>query len=177
MHNAVCIADQDSGNLFWRVILRQSWPAARDGCAVLFSSTQLFRGINMRKLRTLLMALPIVAMAVPAAATDLTGDWTITLDTVRPSAEEGVSACFTLTQTSSVQNWMNSGTFTIAGTSVQGQYYAVSSVLTGFATLPNNGFLLLTGHLYHKSIQNTSFLEIVGGSPSTGNFSAVSGCG
>jgi hypothetical protein len=132
---------------------------------------------NMRSLRTLLMALPIVAMAVPAAATDLTGNWTVTLTTVRPQNLKGVSACFTLTQTSSVQNWMNSGTFTIGGTSVQGQYYAVNSVLTGFADLPGNGFLLLTGHLYHKGIVNTSFLEIVNGSPSTGNFTAASGCG
>jgi len=131
----------------------------------------------MKNLRTLLMALPIVAMALPAVAEDLSGDWTVTLNTVRPKQLQGVTACFTLTQTSSVQNWMNSGTFTIAGTSVEGTYYAVNSVLTGFADLPNNGFLLMTGHLYQKSIQNTSFLEINGGAAATGNFSAVSGCG
>ena len=131
----------------------------------------------MRILRSLLMALPIAAMAVPAAATDLSGDWTVTLNTVRPHQLKGTTACFTLTQTSSVQNWTNSGTFTIAGTSVQGEYYAVNSVLTAFANLPSNGFLLLTGHLHHRTISNTSFLEIVSGSPATGNFSAVSGCG
>jgi len=124
-----------------------------------------------------MMALPIVAMAAPALAEDLSGDWLVTLTTVRPTYNQGSSACFTLTQTSSFQKWMNSGTFTIAGTSVEGTYYAVNSVLTGFATLPNNGFLLLSGHLYHKGIVNTSFLEIVNGAPSSGNFSAVSGCG
>jgi hypothetical protein len=132
----------------------------------------------MRSLRTLVMALPIVAMALPAvAATDLTGDWTVTLTTVRPAQLQGVSACFTLTQTGAVNDWSDSGTFTIAGTSVQGQYYAINSVLTAYAFLPNSGFLLLTGHLYQKNISNTSFLEIVGGSPATGNFTAVSGCG
>jgi hypothetical protein len=125
------------------------------------------------------MALPMVAMAAPAMArdtVDLSGNWLVTLTTVRPVANQGTSACFTLTQTSSFQNWMNSGTFTIAGTSVVGTYYAVNSVLTGFATLPGDGFLLLSGHLYHHGIENTSFLEIVGGAPSSGNFSASSGC-
>ena len=130
----------------------------------------------MRSLRTLMMALPIVALAAPSMAENLSGDWTVTLTTVRPNYDRGASACFTLTQTSTVQNWMNSGTFTIAGTSVQGQYYAVNSVLTAFANLPDNCFLLLTGHLFHHGIQNTSFLEIVGGAPTSGNFSAASGC-
>jgi hypothetical protein len=133
----------------------------------------------MKKFRTLLVALPIVAMSMPAAASDfdLTGDWTVTLNVVRPKPLTGQSACFTLTQTGQVQHWMNSGTFTVSGTSISGEYYAVNSVLTGFADLPGNGFLLLTGHLFHHGIVNTSFLEITNGVPSTGNFAAAAGCG
>jgi hypothetical protein len=146
-----------------------------------FRSPQLnvFGVTNMKNLRTLLMALPIVAMSMPAAAHEFTvaGDWTVTLNTIRPKPLSGSSACFTLTQTGGVQHWMNSGTFTISGTSVAGQYYAVNSVLTGFADLPGNGFLLLTGHLFHHGIVNTSFLEITDGAPATGNFTAASGCG
>jgi hypothetical protein len=131
----------------------------------------------MTKVRKLMMALPIVAMSVPASAADLSGNWTVTLRTVRPNGGSGSSACFTLTQTSNVLNWQNSGTFTIAGSDVTGQYYAIAGVLTAFASLDGNGFVVLQGKLHDHSIMNTSFLELDNGQATTGNFTATSGCG
>jgi hypothetical protein len=125
------------------------------------------------------MALPIVAMAMPAAATefDLTGNWLVTLQVARPAGLSGQSACFTLNQTGGVLGWENSGTFSVQGSDVTGNYYVIQSVLTAFTSLGNNSYVIFTGHLYHHSIVNTSFLEVADGTPETGNFTATSGCG
>jgi len=131
----------------------------------------------MRSLRTLIMALPIVAMAAPAAATDLTGSWLVTLTAGRPAGLKGQTACFVLNQTGNVLGWANSGTFAVQGSSVTGNYYVINSVLTAFTSLGDNSYVVLTGHLYHRSIVNTSFLAVENGSPITGNFVASSGCG
>ena len=133
----------------------------------------------MRSLRTLLMALPIVAMAMPAAATefDLSGNWLVTLQVARPAGLKGQTACFTLNQTGGVLGWANSGTFSVNGSDVTGNYYVINSVLTAFTSLGSDSYVVLTGHLYHHSIVNTSFLEVENGSPATGNFTATPGCG
>jgi hypothetical protein len=123
------------------------------------------------------MALPVVAMAAPAAATDLTGSWLVTLTAARPAGLTGETACFVLNQTSNVLGWQNSGTFTVQGSDVSGNYYAINSVLTAFTSLGNNSYVVLTGHLYHRSIVNTSFLLVNNGQPETGNFTATAGCG
>jgi len=152
--------------------------AARGGCAVSIRSTKDIRGSSsMKKLRTLMMALPIVAMSMPAVAADLTGSWTVTLQTARPNTVAGQSACFVLTQTSNVLNWQNSGTFTVVGSDVTGDYYAIHGVLTAFASLGANSYVVLTGYLHEHTINNTSFLEVVNGQPATGNFTATPGCG
>ena len=132
----------------------------------------------MWALRALIMALPIAAMSIPAAATDFSGAWTVTLTMARPASLNGESACFNFTQTGTVGNRPNSGTFTIAGTSVTGQYFVIEDELMAFTSLPNNGYLALTGrlHLAQNTILHTSFVEVVDGSPATATFTATVGC-
>jgi hypothetical protein len=134
---------------------------------------------NMSALRALIMALPIAVMSIPAAAgSDFSGSWTVTLMNAHPASLDGQSACFDFTETGTVDNRQDSGTFTIAGTSVAGQYYLIDRVLMAFASLPNNGYLVLTGRFdpTQDSLMHTSFLEVVSGQISTATFTATSDC-
>ena len=126
--------------------------------------------------RALLVALSIAAISVPASASNIAGSWTVTFTNVRPTSLNGTQTCFTLTQTSDVMGWSDSGTFTMG--SVSGEYYSIQGVMTAFATL-SDGYLILTGKFHSGTIINTSILQVDNGSPTfTGEFTAtsVSGC-
>jgi hypothetical protein len=142
-------------------------------------SAELFWSIpNMRTLRTLMMSLPIAAMSIPAAAGDFSGNWTITLTNARPASLDRQSACFNFTQTGAVDNRPDSGTFTVTGSSVSGQYYVIDGVLMAFAPLPANGYLAVTGRFdpAQNSLTHTSFFEVVSSQISTAAFTATTGC-
>jgi hypothetical protein len=140
------------------------------------TKTQIRRNLGgdfqMMKACALLVALPLAAISVPAAATDIAGSWNVTYTNVRPTSLDGTQSCFTLTETGDVMGWSDSGTFTMG--SVTGEYYSIQGVLTAFATL-SNGYLVLTGKFHTGTIINTSVLEVLNGQPAiTGQFTATS---
>lgn len=127
----------------------------------------------MSKLNSLILALPLVAMGASSALAvdaNLTGDWTITIPAAR-GIPQGTSLCLTLTQTGGVLGFKNSGTISSGGT-VVGNYYAFQSVLVAEAEN-----IFLTGHLYHRTISNTS-VTVFGqnGISGVGSFTVAKGC-
>jgi hypothetical protein len=125
----------------------------------------------MKNLRTLIMALPIVAMTAPALAADnLTGDYTLTMTAGRDALPVGTTVCISLKDTGTVLGFQNSGTAT-AGVS-NGDYYAIGSVIT--VAFPG---VILSGVLYHKGLSYGT-LSMVNGGTVTGadSFTASIGC-
>jgi hypothetical protein len=129
----------------------------------------------MTRLRTLMMALPLLAATAPAMAANLSGDYTITVTGGRGIAM-GSTACVTLAQTGQVLHFANSGTATLGGT-LSGTYYALDAVLTiDFGG--GGGALTMSGVLYQNTLTKGTLTEIDGsGNVGAGvTFTATPGC-
>jgi hypothetical protein len=74
------------------------------------------------------MALPLLVVAAPAFAVDLTGDYSITITGGRSAYPIGAHGCIELTQTGDVLGFTNSGK--ALARSKTGDYYALKSVIT-----------------------------------------------
>jgi hypothetical protein len=126
----------------------------------------------MSKLRSLMLALPLLAVAAPAFAVDLSGDWSIKITGGRSAYKIGARGCITLAQTGNILNFMNSGTATAR--SKTGDYYALKSVIT--VAFPNT---VLTGvmHDHGLSYGTLTVLSMKDGSVVGANsFTVSKGC-
>jgi hypothetical protein len=132
----------------------------------------------MKICRALILGLSAAALSAPAfAATNVSGNYTVTLTKAHPSNFKGQTACLTLVEDGSTGGWTNSGTFTLNFLANQGSFFIINRVITGWLPLDNGSFLVLSGYLPGGGITNTSIVEVINGQTAlTGNFSETRGC-
>jgi hypothetical protein len=115
-------------------------------------------------------------VCVPAqAAANLSGNYLITLNSVRPAGLKGATACITLTDDGSA-GWAHSGSWAFQGQPA-GYFYVVGGVLTAYSTPSSSGYITLSGKLYKNALIDTAITDVgisVGGNL-TGNFTALAG--
>ena len=92
----------------------------------------------MTRLRILLLAIPVLAACGAARAASMSGDYQITLNTVRPVAGTE-TYCLSLNEDGSVMGWQHSGTATIANY-VDGQFILTSHALVATLGFHGAGF-------------------------------------
>jgi hypothetical protein len=122
----------------------------------------------------------LLVLPGPAGAADisLSGNYTVTLTDVRPSALVGATACLSLQDDRGVDRWGHSGSWSFDGTPAGG-FYVTGSVITLFTTgAPGaGGYLVMTGRLFDRGIVDTSITQIANGAAVlTGHFAMVAGC-
>lgn len=109
-------------------------------------------------LKSGLIAVALLASTSAMAASNLSGNYLLTLTAAKPSAYTGAQVCATLTETGGVLGWQNSGTVSISGTT--GSFFVVGRQLLAWFSV-GGGSAVFTANLVGggMGISGTAFTE------------------